>query len=354
MSKRLLLLVTDLLIGGTPTVVRELAIRLKRQGVDVEVACLATWGPTADVIRDAGVPVSALNARGAWDIGVFGRVKRLVRERQIDVILSFLVHANVAAAFAGWRCPGVRVLQSIQTTQAHPRWHWVAQRIAARGAEVVIVGSPSTARVAQERCGIPPQRLRVIPNAVDTDAFAQVRPLSLEEETAQIGFIGRLDPVKRIDDLVGAMGILTQDYHLSIFGEGAQRPTLEQQIEQMGLAKRVRLRGAVPNPQQALAQVGMLVLPSEAEGFGLVLIEAMAAGVPVVASDAPGIRDIVEHERTGLLFGVGDRQGIADTIRRLRKDRALRDRLVQCAREMVQRRFSWGEILSTYRRTLDV
>ena len=58
MSTRVLLLVTDLLIGGTPTVVRELAIRLKRQGVDVEVACLAKWGPTADAIRDAGVPVT--------------------------------------------------------------------------------------------------------------------------------------------------------------------------------------------------------------------------------------------------------------------------------------------------------
>lgn len=354
MSKRLLLLVTDLLIGGTPTVVRELAIRLKQQGVDVEVASLATWGPTADAIRDAGVPVTALDARGTWDIGVIGRLKRLVSERRIDVILSFLVHANVAAAYVRWRCPGVRVFQSIQTTQARPRWHWVAQRIAARSAELVIVGSASTARVAQERCGIPAQRLKMIPNAVDADAFAQVQPLSLEGETAQIGFIGRLDPVKRIDDLVGAMGLLGSDFHLNVFGEGAQRLAIERQIIQMGLVERVCLRGAVPNPQQALAQMGMLVLPSEAEGFGLVLIEAMAAGVPVVGTDAPGIRDIVEHERTGLLVKVGDRRGIADVVSRLRNDPALRDRLVKCAREMVRERFSWVGILSAYRSALGV
>lgn len=354
MSTRLLLLVTDLLIGGTPTVVRELAIRLKQQGVDVEVACLAKWGPTADVIRDAGVPVTALNARGTWDVGVFFRVHRLVLEHRIDVILSFLVHANVAAALVHWRFPDVRVIQSIQTTQARPRWHWFAQRIAARNAQLVIVGSPSTAQLAQARSGIPGARLKVIPNAIDADAFSELHPPSLDGTTAKIGFIGRLDPIKRIGDLVAAMDLLGSDYELAIYGEGTKRGAIESQVARLGLGQRVRLCGAVPRPQEALAQTALLVLPSQAEGFGLVLIEAMAAGVPVVATDVPGIRDVVEHERTGLLVKAGDPQHLADAIIRMREDKALRERLVNNAREMVRHRYAWSDVLAAYRTALDV
>ena len=351
---RVLLLVTDLLIGGTPTVVRELAVRLKRQGVEVEVACLAKWGPTADVIRDAGVTVTALDARGAWDLGVFARLHRLVREHQIGVILSFLVHANVAAAYVGRRLPQVRIIQSIQTTQARPRWHWLAQRLAAGMADGIVAPSPSVAQIAEERSGIARDRVGVIPNAIDVEAFASVRPRSMDDAIVQIGFIGRLDPVKRIDDLVAAMALLGPEFRLSIFGEGVQRSAIERQIGEPGLSERVRLCGVVPRPQEALEQIGVLVLPSEAEGFGLVLIEAMAAGVPVVATDAPGIRDVVEHEQTGLLVKIGDRQALALAITRLRTDRALRDRLVVSGREMVRRRYGWEGVLRAYRNVLGV
>ena len=233
-----------------------------------------------------------------------------MREHQIGVILSFLVHANVAAAYVRRRRPpAVRVIQSIQTTQIRPRWHWIAQGVAARRTEMVVVPSKSVARVAQARSAISGNRLKVIPNAIDADAFAQVRPLSLDGQSVPIGFVGRLDPVKRIDDLVAAMGLLGSEYQLAIYGEGRQRPAIEGQIARLGLEARVRLCGVVPRPQEELAQIGLLVLPSEAEGFGLVLIEAMAAGVPVVATDAPGIRDVVEHERTGLLVREGTNRG---------------------------------------------
>src|SRR4029453_1341093 len=103
------------------------------------------------------------------------------------------------------RRPAVRVIQSIQTTQARPHWHWIAQGVAARSAERIVVRSQSIAQVAEARSAIPAERIKVIPNAVDADAFAQVRPRSPDDRPAQIGFIGRLDPIKRIDDLVAAI-----------------------------------------------------------------------------------------------------------------------------------------------------
>src|SRR5438552_11268935 len=100
MPRRILLLITDLEIGGTPTVVRELATRLNAPGqCDVEVACLAMWGPVADQLRDAGIVVTAFKARGSVDFFSARRqLARLIIEGAIDTVLSFLVHANAVAA----------------------------------------------------------------------------------------------------------------------------------------------------------------------------------------------------------------------------------------------------------------
>src|SRR6187431_2509013 len=105
MSRRILLLITDLEIGGTPTVVRELATRLNDPpDVEIDVACLAGWGPVAEQLRDAGVTVILFEARRAWQFpSVVRQLVRLIRDRGYDTIFSFLIHANAVAAAAS-RC----------------------------------------------------------------------------------------------------------------------------------------------------------------------------------------------------------------------------------------------------------
>ena len=126
MPRRILLFVTDLEIGGTPTVVRELATRLNDPPhVEIEVACLKGWGPVAGQIRDAGIPVTAFGVTSPLQLPrAVRQLRALVRERSIDTVFSFLVHANVVAGLASRHLDGVRVLQSIQTIQIKPRWHW--------------------------------------------------------------------------------------------------------------------------------------------------------------------------------------------------------------------------------------
>src|SRR4051794_27398639 len=100
MPRRILLLITDLQIGGTPAVGRELAIRLREPGrVEVEVACLAGSGPVADQLRDAGVQITALGASTIADFPkTLARLVRLIRSRRFDTVFSFLIHANALAA----------------------------------------------------------------------------------------------------------------------------------------------------------------------------------------------------------------------------------------------------------------
>lgn len=349
-ARRLLLLITDLQIGGTPTVVRELAVRLRDAGMaETSVACLAPWGPVADQIAAANVPVTALGARGAADFRVLPRFVSLLRRGRVDVVLSFLVHANAVAAAAAVVCArgGVRCFQSIQTTQPAPRWHWRVQRVASRAAERVLVPSPSVADVARRWAGVPEEKLVVIPNAIDPADFGEVTPRK-GGGPASIGFVGRLDPIKRLPDLIEAVGLLPPPVGLHVFGEGPERARLVEAVATRGLGRRVTFHGAVARPQEALRRIDLLVLPSAAEGFGLVLIEAMAAGVPVVATDVPGIRDVVRHGQTGLLVPPASPPALAEAIRAVLERPDLRDELVRRARADVTERFAWPAVLPRY------
>jgi len=353
--RRVLLLVTDLKTGGTPTVVRELALRLREPGrVDVEVVCLAPRGEVAGQLRAAGVAVTAFGATSSTELpAAVARLARLIRGGSFDTVVSFLVHANAVAALARPFCPGVRFLQSIQTTQPNPRWHWRVQRLIAPAADAVVVPSSSAADVATRWAGVP--CAVVIPNAVDVAAYADLYAANAGRPAGspvRVGFLGRLDPVKRVPDLLAAVAG-EPDVRLDVFGDGADRPRVERAVDRLGLRAVATLRGAVARPRDALASLDVLVLPSEAEGFGLVLIEAMAAGVPVVATDVPGVRDVVAAGRTGLLVPVGHPDALRRAIRRA-ADPAWRARVMPAARADVERRFAWPAVLAAYRRVLGI
>jgi glycosyltransferase involved in cell wall biosynthesis len=353
MDRRILLLVTDLEIGGTPTVVREVATRLHDPPHKiVSVACLGRFGPVAGQIQERGLEVTALHAKSPRDLRVIARLGHLIHEQRFDTVFSFLVHANVAAALASTTCPGVRFFQSIQTTQPRPRWHWMVQRLSSGRAEKIAVPSPSVAEVAMRWAHVEEKKIVVIPNGVDLPESlpAPRKPSS----PRRIVFIGRLDPIKRLPDLVTAMATLRDIARLDVYGEGLQRPRLEKQIADMNLGNVVTLHGATADAKAALAGGDVLVLPSEAEGFGLVLIEAMAAGVPVVATEAPGIRDVVKNEETGLLVPVGSPQALSDAIQRVLNDATLRQSLIANAFADVRHRFTWNVAIEMYRRLLGI
>jgi glycosyltransferase involved in cell wall biosynthesis len=336
---------TDFERGGTPTVIYELATRLRQRGHDVSAACLASLGPVGSLMRASGVPVHALGARSAFDLGVFGRLSELLGGG-FDCVFSFLVHANVVAAWNARRRPQVRWLQSIQTTQPRPRWHWLAQRWAARHADTIVVPSQSVADCAAARAGVPVSRIAIIPNGVEVRRFSGVK--RSPPRAAVVGFLGRLDPVKRVPDLIDAAALLDAAVRVDIYGDGEQRDHLQRLLERKGMEGRVVLRGASPSPEAALAQIDVLALCSAAEGMPMVLLEAMAAGIPIVATDVPGIRDVVRHEETALLCPARDPVALAAALRRMLIDSQLRERLVASAHAHVCGQFSWDRIIPRY------
>ena len=347
-----LILTTDLEVGGTPTVVRELATRLHRCGAGIEVACLSTAGPVAQQIRSAGVSVTSLNATSARDLRILPRLIALIRQQKFNTVISFLFHANAVAAAASVVLRDVRWIQSIQTAQPYPVWHWVAQRFAQHAASIIVVPSASVARIAEMRAGAAPEKILIIPNAIDLSEWNGRRstvPVT-NPQPYPVTFLGRLDPIKDVPTLVKAVGKLTPLVQLHIYGEGADRARIERAIQTSDAP--VTLHGLIKSPQEALSHSGLLVLPSLAEGFGLVLIEAMAAGVPVVATNVPGIRDVIRHGQNGLLVPPADPIALVDAIRLVVEDATLRAKLIHNGLDEVRSRYTWEAVLPQYQQLL--
>lgn len=209
-----------------------------------------------------------------------------------------------------------------------------------RRAQAIIAVSQAVAD-SLTALGVPPAKLRIVPNGVDVEVFAQLPPradarqaLGFIEDTFTVGCIARLSPEKGVDVLAQAAAALP-DVPVLVAGDGPQRDVLR-----ASLPANVRLLGRIPDTRALLAAVSVLVVPSRLEGQGIVALEAMAAGVPLIASRVGGLAEMLTDGETVLLVPAGDPAALARAITRLRADPALQAHLSANAARLVRERYS--------------
>jgi glycosyltransferase involved in cell wall biosynthesis len=208
------------------------------------------------------------------------------------------------------------------------------------------------------RASVPEARPVVIPFGAAVEPRGSGSAATVREERAPFTllFVGRLVERKGVHVLLEALARLSdaeRPVRLEVVGNGPERPALEALANSLGLGERVRFRGFVAEAEleRSLAERDALVLPAvvdrkgDVEGLGVVLLEALAHGTPVIASAAGGITDIVRDRETGLLVPPGDAAALAEAIRAYRDDPALRARLAQAGGAYVAQNFSWASII---------
>jgi glycosyltransferase involved in cell wall biosynthesis len=142
--------------------------------------------------------------------------------------------------------------------------------------------------------------------------------------------------------------LLPSQYTLNIFGQGKERANLEKLADQLNQRVRVTFFGPVNDPREAFRQMDILVLPSESEGFGIVLLEAAAAGLPIVATQVAGIRDVVTHQQTALLVPPKSPAALKDAIQQACENATLREHLITEASRHVRQHFNWSKAVEAY------
>lgn len=199
-----------------------------------------------------------------------------------------------------------------------------------------------------------PEQFTEIPFGVDTNKF---RPGNKKTSSKiRLLFVGGLDQAhcfKGLAILLKAMAILendpqTPDWELNIVGEGELRPSYEEQAQKLGVKKRVNFRGALGNSDLVgtYQKSDVFILPSinKGEAFGLVLLEAMACGIPVIASDLPGVRNVFENNKQGLLATPGDEKDLANKLKALLLDEEKKNKMGREAIALIKAKYSWEKV----------
>ena len=361
MSGRLLEVLGYSCLGGAARSVIELVGALPAEGFEVTVAAPPEPGFAGSVAAAGGrfVPVP-MQGRGDWRS--FARLLQLVRRGGFDVVHTHCRNADLhgglaakaagAARAAGRRAPALVVhLRGLLVDGEGATGGGLVDRVhrafLRRAPDRIIAVSEAVRRRALELLDLPAQRVVTVLNGVDLDAAARAsddaRPrlraaLSVPREAPLLLAIGTLGRCKGQDVLLHALCLLPDAVHVAFAGEGGSLLELEALAHRLGVAPRVRFLGARNDVPDLLRASDLLVHGARWEGFGRAVAEAMAAGLPVVASSAGGLVELVEHERTGLLVAPDRPAALAAAVRRLIEDPELSARLAESARRSAHER----------------
>jgi sugar transferase (PEP-CTERM/EpsH1 system associated) len=317
------------------------------------VCCLQRTGEFARRITDERCQVLEFGLRPGNDPRLVWRLARAYRTLRLDIVHTRNAEAFFYGALAA-RLAGLPVVHSEHGRTFPEKWHrallqrWLLRRTAAAFAVSRQLAEEMVAEI-----GVAPGSFKVIYNGVDTARFARAAsrgPREHRGDDVLIGSVGRLAAVKNYPLLLQAVARLPPDlpWRLVLVGDGPERASLEQTIAELGIGARVSLLGHRDDVAELLGGLDIFVLPSISEGMSNTLLEALAAGVAVIASDVGGNREIIEADRSGLLFPPGDPQAAAQAIGRLAADPQTRARLARAGRQRAATTFGLGTMLSAY------
>jgi glycosyltransferase involved in cell wall biosynthesis len=330
---------------------------LPREEFDVHVCALTRGGPLEAELTQAGIRPVVIGKQWRVDPWAFWQLRRHVARLRPDVVQTWLFAANAYGRAAGLAC-GVKHL--VASERCVDLWkgdlELMIDRALARRTEKIVTNSGGVRDYYVER-GLPAERFAVIPNGVGPVAPSRLsRPLLLEQlglpqGVRLVGLIGRLWMQKRIKDAIWAadlLKVIRDDVHLLVIGEGPERQRLLRFRDNCQIRDKVHFLGHREDVLDLLPHLDVLWSTSAFEGQSNAILEAMAAGVPVVATDIPGTRDLVVPGETGYLVAVGDRAGVTRHTNRLLDDAALAARLGAAGRQRAQSEFSVATMVERY------
>ena len=209
------------------------------------------------------------------------------------------------------------------------------------------VVSKATKKELIRKIGLQSNKIKVLDNYIILENFnrknitvninQEKEKLKIGKDEIVLGFAGRLSKVKGCEHLINAMPFVNKNAKLIIAGTGDEKPKLENLIAQHNIEQKVKLLGFVQNIRQFYMLIDILVIPSEHESFGLIAIEAQALGIPVIASDIPGLNEVVINNKTGLLFKRKNSKDLAEKINKLIEDNELKAHLINGGFENVKK-----------------
>ncbi len=343
-------------VGGQERVALDLAIGQRARGHRVGVISLeATESGMVPEFEHAGVEIARVPKRGSGvDLTLVPRLARELRRLGAEVVHTHnplpLVYGIPAA-----RIIGARAIHTKHGKNPSSRANRLLRRVAAQLAHAFVAVSETTAAQAREQHEMPVSRLHVIPNGIrlerytpDAEARAAIRVELGLGDAWVVGTVGRLDSYKNQVLLVRAMApLLSSRVRLVIVGEGDTRPEIEAAIAALPEPRWVVMTGRRMDVPRVIHAFDVFALSSKSEGLPLVVPEAMAAALPIVATAVGGLPDVIDESETGLLVPV-EQQPLTDALTLLEHDHELARSMGSRGRVVALERYSHDRMVEDY------
>lgn len=355
---RVVLLIPTLDRSGAEKQCALLATRLPKDRFDVHVIALTREGPYADLLKAHAIPLTVIGKRAKFDPFTLLRLRAELRRLQPDVLHTWLFAANAYGRLCSGVVPKVKIVVSERCVDSwKANWQlWLDRRLIGRTDR--LVGNSASVVDFYRDQGIPPDKLVCIPNGIDIekqdvapDVVSLRHEMNLPPDAYVAGFIGRLARQKRIEDLIWAVETLRQirhGLHLAVIGDGPERQRLVEFTQNVHCTEHVTFMGHREDAVRFLKAMNVFCLASSFEGMSNSVMEAMAAGLPVIASDIPPNRELVLQGVTGFLCKLGDTVGFMQFLRRLIDEPGLGERLGNAGRERIRNEFSVQRMVDRY------
>jgi glycosyltransferase involved in cell wall biosynthesis len=347
---RLVFLLQDLRFGGTQRQTLELARRLDPARFQVEIWLLAAGLELAPLARRYGIPVIPLGDRDRVGPAALARLGRRLASRAVDVLMPLTVVPNIWGRLLGRLAKVPVILGNCRGGGAprrqHERWLWPL-------AHHILCNSQVIKSVLTDGCGVPAARLTTIPNGVDTAYF---RPPAVPAAgPPRVLCVARMVPDKDHHTLLAAFGLTARDHpeaELWLVGDGPRLAEVQDAAGRL-LPGKVRFLAPREDLRPLLHQAALLVLASRTEALPNVVLEAMAAGLPVVATRVGGVPELVVLGVTGWLVPPGDAPALAAAVSQVLGDSGTRRAMGQAGRERARQDFSLEVMTRRYEDLLD-
>lgn len=358
--------VLSLELGGIERLVCELAAEHSRRGHRTTVICVERRGRLADVVEAAGGEVWSLNKPPGRSAATIRQAAELLGELAPSIIHT---HQTGALWYLGQAAAqlGIPVAHTEHTDGVRHARSWLGRlrawyrwRCALPLAHALCSVSEDVARSMSRSARIESNQFRVVPNGIDVSLYVRAegsgsarQALGVPSGSLVIGTVGRLAEVKRQDLLLRAFaGLVAGNRHertrLLVVGDGPERGRLERLATSLGIARRVVFAGYQAQPQRFYQAMDLFTLTSRHEGLPLALLEAWAAGLPVVSSAVGGIPQVVKHGVTGMLFESGDVTALQETLEGLLESPSWMNQLATAGRREVNQRYSLAVMADAY------
>jgi len=324
---RILFVLTGLAYGGAETQLVRLATRLKSRGWEVSVVSLMPPKAYVEDLEAAGIPVFSLGIRRKLpDLVPVLRFARIIRKWRPDIVHSHMVHANLLARIVRFLAPIPVLICSARSIDEGGRFREILYRLTDSLCDLTTQVSHAGLERYVRVGAVPRHKIRYIPNGVDTERFKPNLEdrLKFRKELGVDGFVwlavGRFDPPKDYPSMLQAFARVVHKHSntiLLIAGDGPLRKTMENLARELGIEKRTKFLGIRRDIPQLMNAADAYVMSSSWEGMPNVLLEASATGLPIVATDVGGNREIVLDGVTGFLVPPRNPEALARAMLRI-------------------------------------